>query len=187
MALINIEYGSIASSKLLNDNFNYLEDKIEDYSKNIATDKASLMSLINSQIETVITQFSSKLQTMYPVGSMYIGLTDTCPIANLFGTWEKVAEGLCLQGATNEQIPGTAVEAGLPEIQSTFQADMNSANGAIKLGSTVISELADYNNSGGVGHLYNATFRASYSNSTYGKSNTVQPPAYLVNIWRRTA
>ena len=122
MALINIEYGSIASSKVLNDNFNYLEDKIEDYSKNIATDKASLMSLINSQIETVITQFSSKLQTMYPVGSMYIGLTDTCPIANLFGTWEKVAEGLCLQGTTNEQIAGETVKAGLPNVTGTFGA-----------------------------------------------------------------
>ena len=30
-------------------------------------------------------------------------------------------------------------------------------------------------------------FDASRSNSIYGNSNTVQPPAYIVNIWERTA
>jgi hypothetical protein len=62
MALTNIEYGSVASSKLLNDNFNYLEDKIEDYSKNIANDKASLIALINSQISTTFTQLTNNIQ-----------------------------------------------------------------------------------------------------------------------------
>ena len=31
------------------------------------------------------------------------------------------------------------------------------------------------------------TFDASRSSSIYGKSSTVQPPAYIVNVWRRTA
>ena len=33
----------------------------------------------------------------------------------------------------------------------------------------------------------NAGFDAGKSNPIYGNSDTVQPPAYLVNIWKRTA
>ena len=60
MALTNIEYGSIATSKVLNDNFNYLEDKIEDYSKNISSNNASLTSLVNSQVATVANNLNNK-------------------------------------------------------------------------------------------------------------------------------
>lgn len=31
------------------------------------------------------------------------------------------------------------------------------------------------------------SFDASKSNVIYGRSSTVQPPAFLVNIWKRTA
>ena len=174
------EYGKDISSVQYNDNF----DKLNDYIEAISEELMLKVNTINSQLSSNVL---SNLQSIYPVGSLYIGTTDTCPIANLFGTWEKIEEGLCLQSVKGDQVAGTTVEAGLPDIQSTFQADMNSANGAIKLGSTVLPELSDYHDGGGVGHLYNATFRASYSNSIYGKSNTVQPPAYLVNIWKRTA
>ena len=64
MALTNIEYGSIASSQLLNDNFNYLEDKIEDYSKNISNDKASLTALINSQVLTLTNSLNNAVETL---------------------------------------------------------------------------------------------------------------------------
>ena len=60
MALTNIEYGSVATSKVLNDNFNYLEDKIEDYSKNISTNNASLTALINSQTATISNNLNNE-------------------------------------------------------------------------------------------------------------------------------
>ena len=196
MALTNIEYGSIATSKVLNDNFNYLEDKIEDYSKNIETDKSSLVSLINSQIETINTQFTAKLQTIYPIGAIYIGTTDTCPIASLFGTWEKISEGRVLQGASETQIVGTTVEAGLPNVNGSFTCSVSGYDSVLALtnlqgafyqgGSTgqhAYPAIGNgYNRNGTRMHL-----DASRSNPVYGKSNTVQPPAYLVNIWRRTA
>lgn len=188
MALTNIEYGSVASSKVLNDNFNYLEDKIEDYSKNIASDKASLTSLINSQISTTFTQLSTKIteniQALYPVGSMYIGTTTDCPLASLFGTWEKVAEGLCLQGATSSQVPGETVEAGLPNIAGNFGCDDNSLD---PQGCFYHTTGSSTNVAGGGSSRNKVAFEASRSNSIFGKSTTVQPPAYLVNIWRRTA
>jgi hypothetical protein len=193
MALTNIEYGSIATSKVLNDNFNYLEEKIEDYSKNIATDKASLISLINSQIETVNVQFTAKLQAIYPVGSIYIGTTDNCPIASVFGTWEKVSEGRVLQGASSSQTAGKTVEAGLPNIKgsfytATFSRDVVNditQSGALYCGNKV--SKAGHGSQAGANTRQGLDFDASRSNAIYGKSTTVQPPAYLVNIWRRTA
>lgn len=178
MALTNIEYGSVASSKLLNDNFNYLEDKIEGYSKNIANDKASLIALINSQISTTFTQLTNNIEALYPVGAIYIGTTDECPVANLFGTWEKVAEGLCLQGAKGSQVPGEIVEAGLPDhIHNLTKGTTTQGYGNWSFAT-----------SGTHGNVNNApTNKASVSNPIYGKSDTVQPPAYLVNIWRRVA
>lgn len=188
MALTNIEYGSIATSKVLNDNFNYLEDKIEDYSKNIANDRASLTSLINSQISTTFAQLSTKItesmQALYPVGSVYIGVTTNCPLASLFGTWEKVAEGLCLQGATSSQTPGKTVEAGLPNITGDIHINSGFNSGVGAFSSSYGEGMRHGEGANGGTRL---VLDASKSNNVYGKSNTVQPPAYLVNIWRRTA
>jgi hypothetical protein len=40
---------------------------------------------------------------------------------------------------------------------------------------------------GNIGTNAGLGFDASRSNSIYGNADTVQPPAYLVNIWKRTA
>ena len=37
-----------------------------------------------------------------------------------------------------------------------------------------------------IGYLDGTNINASRSSSIYGNSNTVQPPAYVVNVWRRT-
>lgn len=77
MALTNIEYGSVASSKVLNDNFNYLEDKIEDYSKNIATNNASLTALINSQTKTIANNLNNEVATLNGAQESLQGNIDT--------------------------------------------------------------------------------------------------------------
>ncbi len=59
MALINIEYGSLASSKTLNDNFQYLDDRISSESDNHITDIASINSNIVS-INNSISQFNEE-------------------------------------------------------------------------------------------------------------------------------
>ena len=46
MTLINIEYGSLASSETLNKNFSYLDDKIAETSSSLATSISSILSNI---------------------------------------------------------------------------------------------------------------------------------------------
>ena len=188
MALTNIEYGSVASSGVLNNNFNYLEQKIEDYSKKLDLNNASLTALINSQIASTISQLTTNitnnLQAVYPVGSIYIGVTDTCPIAELFGTWEKVSSGRVLQGTSGSQKAGNTVEAGLPNITGgLIRTNYEQVPGGALYQEGGRAQFTDGRGSFGI----NIGFDASRSNAIYGRSNTVQPPAYLVNIWRRVA
>lgn len=160
-----------------NENFDRLLNYIEEVSEELNLK----VNTINSQLSSSVL---SNLQSVYPIGSLYIGVNDNCPIANLFGTWEKVAEGLCLQGATSSQVPGETVEAGLPNITGTLKTRGGSASAS---GAFVISGKSEVANYDTGSQNSSFSFDASRSNAIYGNSDTVQPPAYLVNVWKRTA
>lgn len=160
-----------------NSNFNTLLDYIEDISEELTLK----VNTINSQLSSNVL---SSLQSVYPVGSIYIGVTDTCPIANLFGTWEKVSEGRVLQGADSSHEVDTTIEAGLPNITGWFG---NGESDGSYGGAFYWNGTQSGNTQTGGSTDSKCSFDASRSSSIYGKSNTVQPPAYLVNIWKRTA
>lgn len=170
------EYGKDISSAQYNDNF----DKLNDYIEAVSEELILKVNTINSQLSSNVL---SNLQSIYPVGSLYIGTTDTCPIANLFGTWEKIEEGLCLQSVKGDQVAGETVEAGLPNITGHINAGGLDGSSS---GAFYEEDTTWYGHDGGWRRAAHG-FNASRSNSIYGKSDTVQPPAYLVNIWKRTA
>ena len=136
------------------------------------------------------------LAAIYPVGSLYITTqyTDSCPIATLISgsTWEMVAQDRALWGG-NGPNANTTIAAGLPNITGAFnqQCLMNwtdtYARGALYKGT--VDNQQRPQNAGGTdgGNNLTIAFDASRSNSIYGASSTVQPPAYRVNIWRRIA
>ena len=80
---------------------------------------------------------------------------------------------------------GTTVEAGLPNIKGGAHGPSGiSATGAFTV-SPSASLAGGSSSSLREGDLY---FDASRSSSIYKDDcDTVQPPAYLVNIWKRTA
>lgn len=148
----------------------------------IATKDANTLYNITDDTDVSLTI----LEALYPVGSIYITTTNTCPLSSLISgsTWELVSSGRVLQGADSNHAVGTTAEAGLPNIT----------------GETRFTQYDD-TNSGAFYKIYTGgnayggatypdvivQFDASRSNSIYGNSNTVQPPAYFVNIYRRTA
>lgn len=104
MALINIEYGSLASSKTLNDNFQYLDDRISSESDNHITDIASINSNIvsinnsisnfNEQTNDNIENINTKLEeisTSFEENGLYITLykNDTSWYKEYFSDKEK--------------------------------------------------------------------------------------------------
>ena len=125
----------------------------------------------------------------YPVGSIYQSTDATSPAALFGGTWEQIASERVLMGASSTHAAGTTAKAGLPNITgkvptTTCGSRYNETSGAFSLGSRVTS---NGDNSGDSFNSYYAFFDASGSNAIYGRSSTVQPAAYYVHIWRRTA
>jgi hypothetical protein len=133
------------------------------------------------------TQTYNILSLIYPVGSIYIGVQEECPLKTLISgsTWVKVSEGRVLQGSDSNHNAGTTIEAGLPNLS------LYTPQSTIKYGS---QPNTVYNVNGTSGNTNNiigtnqpAKLYIKDDNNIVGNSNTVQPPAYVVNIWRRTA
>ena len=125
----------------------------------------------------------------YPVGSIYQSTDATSPAALFGGTWEEIASERVLMGASSTHAAGTTANAGLPNITgkvptTTYGTRHNETSGAFSLGSKITS---NGENSSQNFNSYYAFFDASGSNAIYGRSSTVQPAAYYVHIWRRTA
>ena len=141
-----------------------------------------------------LTYFTNKLlSAIYPIGAIYIGVTATCPIADLgVGTWALVAQDLSLQGA-GTNAAGSTVAAGLPNITGTL-GDVSISNNVTRqpnltgaFSATVTSTAYGGSSNYNAYRVDNLSFDASASNAIYGASATVQPPAYIVNVWQRTA
>ena len=74
MTLTNIEYGSIASSATLNNNFSYLDDKIDSSNTQINSSISSILSnitTINSRITELTESVTSSLSALSSTVSEY--------------------------------------------------------------------------------------------------------------------
>lgn len=152
-----------------------------EYDAIVNKDATTLYNIIDDTDVTL-----SLLELLYPVGSIYIGTMATCPLATIgVGTWQIVASDRVLQGAGTNAV-GSTVEAGLPNIIGAVTQIMHngdvSASGAFTNSTTGASFG---HTSGAYDNLLSLNFDASLSNPIYDNSDTVQPPAYVVNIWER--
>lgn len=123
---------------------------------------------------------------VYPVGSIYMSVSDTDPSILFGGTWVSIASGRVLMGVDASHGAGSTEESGLPNITGQIKrviSDYASAYG----GALYQAGNDSTGFSGGSYKWGNLAFDASKSNSIYGKSTTVQPPAFYVYMWRRTA
>ena len=152
------------------------------------TGSATLNTGNNSSVTITTTLTNSAkvalLQQIYPVGAMYIGMTSTCPLSALFGTWQLITGGLTLQQANVAYPVGTEIPAGIPNIygQVTKRAQSDTATDALYVGKNGASR---YKYEDGTGKKI--MLDASRVSSVYRDVDTVQPPALAVNIWRRVA
>lgn len=148
---------------------------------------------------------STKAQTLidllYPVGIVVTTATDSAKKPGEkegLAIWDEIAVDRVLQGTSSGA--GGTIDAGLPNItgkvpiRSGYYAPENAwygliwnrTNGALRTGTKISDELADT-----VQHLAHTapsgyiSVDASNSSPVYGKSDTVQPPAYKVHFWRR--
>lgn len=150
-------------------------------------------------VEDTTSPVISILDSLYPVGAIYIGTMAACPLQTLgIGTWQLVAQDRVLQGAGNRGSVGTTINESLPNITGSLSSRgfVNSGNWAV-MGTTgafnasTSTSTSDYicagvnNVSNMLNKVYN--FSASVSSSAYQDGAPVQQDGYLVNIWERVA
>ena len=74
MALINIEYGSLASSETVNKNFTYLDEKIAESNESIMTSISSILSniaTINARINDISENMNDSVENLNSVVEDY--------------------------------------------------------------------------------------------------------------------
>lgn len=145
---------------------------------------------LDSAKSELTSNINTLLRNLYPVGSIYIGTQATCPLATLIAgsQWTLISGRYLLASGT---LAGTS---------ETFGATNYVGAGLPDHMHTISSTYATHGQSGGNGYqpFCNGdsprqlnpswgTSWASASNGIYGSSGTVRPPAYVVNVWRRTA
>lgn len=134
---------------------------------------------------------SGLLGLLYPVGSLYIGTQSDCPLTTLISgsTWVLVAQDRALWGSDGTNA-NTTIAAGLPNITGNFGSGcLMNWQGSTTGGALYRGSSGGGQNAGGTDGDTNGSINldASRSNSIYGSSSTVQPPAYRINVWRRTS
>lgn len=132
------------------------------------------------------------LDTLLPVGTVYMTENATFD-PNIdwgVGVWIKTAVNRVLQGTNDKSKVGTTIDAGLPDITGGFnviQTDIGDDNGWVD--GRLFSKRWHNGYTTGQGSEVHAGgelhFKASGYNAIYGSSDTVQPPAELVFIWKR--
>lgn len=131
------------------------------------------------------------IDLLYPIGIIITTGTDTAKKpgeAEGLAAWIEVAQNRVLQGSGSGA--GQTVEPGLPNIKGSIlgygdRMGFGGEDGAFSathkqnripsMGDEVPGYTSDVR----------IEFDASRSNSIYGKSTTVQPPAYKVHFWKR--
>lgn len=158
------------------------------------------MDMTSSEIEDFVEDLdmgaSGLLNMFYPVGSIYQTVDDGFnPNTRWGGTWELIEEGRFLQATETSQTGGDTVSAGLPNITGyVLQRSTNYNTGNITwTGGGALAVSNATSTADGLSQVNGALaqkridFDASISNSIYGNSTTVQPPAIKVYMWYRTA
>lgn len=136
---------------------------------------------------------------LYPVGAVYLSTVNTSPASVFGGTWTALDEGYALwtttttinsesQGKDSGSTVYRKIPAGLPNISGQPDANFVSHSQTVQDGALTFIRKGAQGGLIGSGIQYGQIkIDASQSNSIYGNSTTVQPPAYRVYAWKRTA
>lgn len=141
------------------------------------------------------------LNSLYPIGAIYIGTMATCPLSVLgVGTWQLVAQDRVLQGAGTRGTVGSEIDESLPNYEAVFvnhwidysgNKALTPVSGAIGVSSNTYpkSQYVNIGSQSSGSYNYDQTLKISPSidNNIYQDNAPVQQDGYLVNIWERTA
>lgn len=153
----------------------------------------SQLNSTSSTLSTAInTAISNAFSSIYPVGSMYIGKTSTCPIAALIpsSTWTVVASNVVIGVNSTVEVKGNSKALGLRSGSKTFSmvTDSNDA---------ILSTSLHTPSGANVGSVPGGTSSSGYTRyealgvdtnaSNSGLTGTASVSNLTATIWERTA
>ena len=155
-------------------------------------DDHTLQQVIDLAVKTAVLKAKKEaILECRPIGSYFITETEDDPNILFGGEWQKLTGRYVLQCSDDSHKAGTTVQAGLPNI--TGLASFISSDG-------VDTQYPDRGALYWTNYAHNIVmqtrsgtgkrdimFDASRSNPIYGRSDTVQPPARIVNVWKRVS
>ena len=152
-------------------------------------DDHTLQQVIDLAVKTAVLKAKKEaILECRPIGSYFITETEDDPNVLFGGGWQKLTGRYVLQCSDANHKAGTTVEAGLPNIKGELQGISRVDN--IKGEGVLQWKLINYGDATAVTSSPAArdiVFDASIASSIYGKSDTVQPPARIVNVWKRVS
>lgn len=153
----------------------------------------------SAKFRVVDKRMKAMIDILYPVGIVVTTATDDAlkpGEADGLAQWEEIAQDRVLQGTSIGA--GQTIEAGLPNITGkVWLRPLDNGDGITwdkEDGAFITKVVEDPNDSSGAiakgsgGKPFGSiNLDASKSNSIYGNSSTVQPPAYKVHFWKRVS
>lgn len=137
MALINIEYGSVARSEILNKNFLYLDDKIAENSANVATDISSILSniaTINTRLNDLAENVADYVEEFNAILDEYKNKTKILVnIASMVPNWSGY---VAIADITNFTVPSNGYLILTPKNTSKGNLIINGVTVDLKLQSS---------------------------------------------------
>lgn len=147
-------------------------------------------------LNTTLRAFlNTTLDALYPVGSVYLGIQETCPLANLISgsKWELVTSSIITDVKTNVDVKGTGKTLGLTNGSNKVGLTVQYSADNYYTGVNVTDSVYDTNvkNSGvsgeEKGYLMGSSFGVDTDPSKSGIVGTLTRTQITTNLWKRVA
>lgn len=161
-------------------------------------DDHTLQQVIDLAVKTAVLKAKKEaILECRPVGSYFLTETEDDPNVLFGGRWQKLTGRYVLQCSDDYHKAGTTVEAGLPNIVGYIKFELPGGGSPMSSAGTE-ALYTNYSAKRISGYTIDSSyvtrsadnflhFDASRSSSIYGNSDTVQPPARIVNVWKRVS
>ena len=131
-------------------------------------------------------EFSMIIDLIYPIGSIYMTVSDTNPFETIkFGVWEKI-ENRFLLASSNIHMNG---ETGGEENHTLSINEMPKHSHKMKYDSIGWTAIRQSSGTNGILEYNKSSYDGQYSTEEVGNGNAHNnmPPYLVVNMWKRVA
>lgn len=156
------------------------------------------MSIVNrfateNYVETSLTDL---LQTIYPVGAIYLSVSKISPASLFGGTWERIEDTFLLAAGSTYAAGSTGGEASVKlskeQVPNVIgDITLHSGGSATNISnvsdcfSAQITNQNNYRNGGTVGTTANSIGIIHFDNGGKGQAHNNMPPYLVVYMWKR--